>query len=140
MTRFVLDASVVLAWCFEDEKNPAAERVLDRMAAGAEALAPAIWPFEVANALRSAERQKRLAPAETTRLLDRLLGLAITLEPSGTPAVFDRVLSRAREYNLTVYDAAYLELAVRTGLPLATLDRDLTKAARAMGVTLVGSR
>ena len=137
MNRFVIDASIAVAWCFEDQKAPEAERVLDRMAAGGEALAPAIWPFEVANALRSAERSKRLTPVQTARFLERLLGFGILLEAPQMASVFDQVLSRARAHRLTVYDAAYLELAVRTGLPLATLDGALRKAARKLGVTLV---
>jgi predicted nucleic acid-binding protein len=137
LRRLVLDAAVVVAWCFEDEKTPYTERLLDLLAAGGEALVPAVWPAEVTNALLSAERSRRIALAQVRLFLDRLAGFAITIDPVQTARAFDSVLSVARERNLTTYDAAYLELALRERLPLATLDRALRKAAKAAGVAIL---
>jgi predicted nucleic acid-binding protein len=135
--RFVLDASVAVAWCFEDESTPFTEGVLDLLSAGTEVLTPAIWPFEVANALLVAERRKRLTVAQVTALLRRMAGLPISVESIEAGRVFEQILSVARQQNLTEYDAAYLELALRTGLPLATLDGKIKQAARLVDVGLV---
>jgi predicted nucleic acid-binding protein len=137
LRRLVLDASVAVAWCFDDERTPYTERLLDQFAAGSEALVPAVWPAEVTNALLSAERSRRITLAQVRPFLDRLAGLAITIDPAQTARAFAGVLSVAREQNLTTYDAAYLELALREGLPLATLDRALRKAAKAAGVAIL---
>ncbi len=140
MSRFVIDASVVLAWCFEDERTPYTEGILDRLVADGEALVPAVWPAEVANALLSAERRKRITPAQTTGFLNRLTGFDIRVIPAEMTRSFDRILPVAREHGLTTYDAAYLELALRETLPLATLDAALKKAARSVGVPIFGPR
>ena len=133
----VLDASVAVAWCFEDESTPFTEGVLDLLSAGTEVLAPAIWPFEVANALFVAERRKRITLAQVTALLRRIAGLPISIEPVETRRALEQVLAVARQQNLTEYDAAYLELALRTGLPLATLDANMKQAAKLAAVELV---
>lgn len=135
--RLVLDASVAVAWCFEDESTPFAEHVLDLVSAGAETLAPAIWPLEVANALLTAERRKRITTAQVTALLQRISKLPIAVEPIPLARAFEQVLSTARQHELTEYDAAYVELALREGLPLATLDAKLRRAARSAGIVLV---
>lgn len=133
----VVDASVVLAWCFEDEGSPAADETLDRLAEEG-AVAPAIWPFEVANALRTAERRGRLDLADLARLRGLLEALPIDVEPADLPTTLGEVLDLARTLELTAYDAAYLALAARGGLPLATIDDGLRRAARTAGVGLVG--
>jgi predicted nucleic acid-binding protein len=135
--RIVLDASVTVAWCFEDESTPFTEGVLDLLSAGTEVLTPAIWPFEVANALLVAERRKRITVAQVTALLRRIAGLPISVEPIEGRYAFEQILSVARQHRLTEYDAAYLELALRAGLPLATLDDKLKQAARLVHVGLV---
>ncbi|MGA8490051.1 MAG: type II toxin-antitoxin system VapC family toxin, partial [Terriglobales bacterium] len=135
--RIVLDASVAVAWCFEDEKTPFTEGVLDLLSAGTDALTPAIWPFEVANALLVAERRKRISVAQGTALLRRIAGLPISVEPIEARHAFEQILSVARQQNLTEYDAAYLELALRAGVPLATLDGKLREVASFVGVGLV---
>jgi len=135
--RIVLDASVAVAWFFEDEKTPFTEGVLDLLSAGTEVLTPAIWPFEVANALLVAERRKRITVAQVTALLRRIAGLPISVEPIEARHAFEQILSVARQQNLTEYDAAYLELALRAGLPIATLDDKLKQAARLVDVGLV---
>jgi predicted nucleic acid-binding protein len=119
------------------ERTPFTEGVLDLLSAGTEVLAPAIWPFEVANALLVAEQRKRITVAQVTALLRRIAGLPISIEPIEPLRAFEQVLSVARQQNLTEYDAAYLELALRTGLPLATLDGKLKQAARSVDVGLV---
>jgi predicted nucleic acid-binding protein len=135
--RLVLDASVTLAWCFADESTAFTESVLDLLAQGAEAMVPAIWPFEVANALLMGERRKRIPLAQVTSMLRRIADLPISVEPIRLDRAFGPVLSLARDERLTEYDAAYMELCVRQGLPLATLDEDLRRAAKSFGIALV---
>jgi len=135
--RLVLDASVTLAWCFEDEATGFTEALLDLLSAGAETLVPAIWSMEVTNALLTAERRKRITTAQVTGLLRRILKLPITVEPMPPARAFEQVLQVARQQELTEYDTAYLELALRESLPLATLDAKLRRAARSAGVALV---
>ena len=133
----VLDASVALAWCFPDESSPGGEKLLDSMADGLKAIVPAIWPFEVGNALLTAERRKRLTIAQVTAALRNLAQLPIAIDSVQTEFVFGDVLAVARHTQLTEYDAAYLEVALREGLPLATLDDRLRQAARNAGVRLL---
>lgn len=137
--RIVLDASVAVAWCFEDESTGLAEGVLDLLSAGTEVLAPAIWPFEVANALLMAERRKRIKVAQASAFLQRIAGLPISIDPIQPGTAFNQILSVARQNDLTEYDAAYVELALRERLPLATLDEKLRRAATRVGVTLVAA-
>jgi predicted nucleic acid-binding protein len=137
--RFVLDASVAVAWCFDDEATKFTEGVLDLISDGAEALVPSIWPLEVANALLAGERRKRIALAKVTALLFRIAGLPISVRPSDPKHAFEQVLPMARQQGLSQYDAAYLELAVREGLALATLDGELQRAAEATGVELLSA-
>ena len=135
--RFVLDASVTLAWCFPEESTADTEAILDLLADGAEAIAPAIWPFEVANALLVGERRKRVTVALVTSALRHIAELPISVDPVRVDHAFEPVLSFARQQQLTEYDAAYLELAVRESLPLATLDDRLRRAARRAGIAPV---
>ena len=135
--RIVLDASVTVAWCFEDESTHYTEGVLDLRSAGTEVLTPAIWPFEVANALLVAERRKRITVAQVTALLQRIAGLRISVDPVQPRVAFNQVLAVARQNDLTEYDAAYVELALREALPLATLDDKLRRAATRVGITLI---
>ena len=135
--RIVLDASVAVAWCFEDETTGFTEGILDLLSAGTEVLTPAIWPFEVANALLVAERRKRITVAQVTGFLQRIAALPISLDPIQPGTAFNQILSVARQNDLTEYDAAYLELASREALPLATLDNKLRRTATRLGITLV---
>jgi len=135
--RMVLDASVAVAWCFEDESTRFTEGVLDLLSAGTEVLTPAIWPFEVANALLVAERRKRITLAQVTALLQRIAGLRISVDPIQPGTAFNQILSIARQSGLSEYDAAYVELALREALPLATLGDKLRRAATRVGITLV---
>jgi len=133
---FVLDASVTLAWCFADEASALADRVLDRLERD-EALAPAIWPLEVANGLRTAERRGRLDLADLAHVRDLLTALPVQVESVLLDAALGEVTELARELDLTAYDAAYLALAARRGIALATVDDRLRRACEEAGVELV---
>lgn len=133
MTRFVLDCSVAMAWCFEDECDSFADAALEALVES-EAWVPSIWPLEVANVLLVAERRGRLAPADSARFLELLGGLPIVVDASGPRAVHGPVLELGRRTGLSAYDASYLELAMRLGAPLATRDDRLRAAAAANGV------
>ncbi len=135
MIRFVLDCSVAMAWCFEDETNPYTEAVLQDLA-DAGAVVPSIWPLEVANVLLVAERRKKISKAQSRRFVELLQSLPIDVDEVSTARAWDGVLSLAREQYLSAYDAAYLELAMREGLPVATADNDLKKAAKRCGVVV----
>lgn len=133
MTSFVLDASVTLAWCFRDESTPAAWRLLDRLRT-APAHVPVLWALEVGNILLGAERRRRITGARIAEFLGILGDLDIRVDPDLPGRAFRDVLPLARERRLTTYDAAYLELATRLGLPLATKDGALASAAAGLGV------
>jgi predicted nucleic acid-binding protein len=138
LTGVVLDASTALAWCFPDEANDYADAVLVALE-GKTILVPSVWSLEIANAVLVGERKKRLGQSEVRRFITLLesLPLAQDMPPAGEHA--NNVLPLAREYNLSAYDAAYLELAIRSGAPLATLDSRLRKAAQDAGVSLFAS-
>jgi len=120
---------VVLAWCFADEQEPYAVAVL-RLLASRTAIVPSIWPLEVANALAIAERRGRLKPARTAGLIAEIAKLGIEVDSHTSSQAWKETLTLARRYGLAAYDAAYLELAIRESLPLATLDQALAKVAR----------
>jgi predicted nucleic acid-binding protein len=126
--RFVVDNSVVMSWCFEDEGNSYAEAVLESLERG-EAFVPAIWPLEVGNVLLVAERKKRLSQASVVRFLELLSGLPISVEQEPPERMLKEIVSLAREHRLSTYDASYLDLAMRLDLPLSTRDISLVKAA-----------
>lgn len=131
---FVLDASVAASWAFQDEDHPAADLAFEHFRSD-EAVAPSLLWFELRNILVVSERRKRLGQADTTAFLREFSRLPLRVDRSPDEL---EVLRLARSYQLSVYDAAYLELALREGLPLATLDTTLTKAAQAEGVRLIG--
>lgn len=133
MSGFVLDASSVLAWCFEDEAGPEADAMIERAAAEG-ALVPSLWPLEVANALVAAERRNRIARTDSESFVSLLEELPITIDASTAAHAFRETITLARDHGLSAYDAAYLELALRAELPLATNDRTLRRAATALGV------
>jgi len=133
---FALDASIALAWCLDDEASPAADRALDRLETD-EAFVPSIWPLEVANGLRSAERRGRITVADGARVRQLLLSLPIHVEPMDLAAALTDVTDLARTLELSAYDAAYVALAARLGLPMATADDRLAQACRKAGVELV---
>lgn len=133
--RLVLDTSLTLAWYFADEANPYADAVAQTLAS-AEAIVPSLWPLEVANALVMGERRKRSTEAQASTFLARLGTLPIVIDEETDARAWSDTLSLARAHKLSAYDAAYLELAMRRGLPLASLDDKLKAAATAVGVGL----
>jgi predicted nucleic acid-binding protein len=135
MDGVVVDGSVAVAWCFPDEKGEYPQSVLDSLAT-AGAVVPSLWSLEVANALLMGERRKRSTPEETAKSVQFLESLPITVDEATAPQAFRQTLHLARAHNLSAYDASYLELAMRRGLPLATLDEKLKSAAAVVGVPL----
>ena len=136
MTDLVLDASVALSWCFKNEATEAADRVLERLADEA-ASVPVIWHLEVANVLALSERRRRITPAASTGFIAMIESLTIVVDDETPSRAFGRVLDLAREERLTAHDAAYLELAMRLGVPLASKDGDLCDAAERVGVSVL---
>jgi predicted nucleic acid-binding protein len=132
---FVVDASVVMSWCFADEADGYADRILGRLAQD-EALVPSIWPLEIGNVLLVAERRQRLSEADSVRFLALLAELPITVESEPPQRLLRETLALAREHGLSTYDASYLDLAMRAGLPLATSDAALRRAAEKVRVEL----
>ena len=133
---FVVDNSVVMSWCFKDEENQYADSVLDRLT-DATALVPSIWPLEVINVLLVAERRKRISEADSVRFTTLLLQLPIVVEHESLEPMMKDLLTLARVHNLSSYDASYLDLAMRNGLPIATLDKKLIEAATAIDVKIL---
>lgn len=131
----VLDASMTLAWLFEDEQTDQVLATINHVYLGG-ASVPPLWRYEVANGLQMAIRRQRITPDYRTRCLDKIDELPITIDPDGLNEIWSTTVRLADLYRLTVYDAAYLELAQRRRLPLATLDAELSKAARDSGVDL----
>ena len=131
--RFVVDNSVVMTWCFQDAVSPYAEAVLDSLTE-AVAVVPAIWPLEVINVLLVAERKRRLCVADSVRFITLLAQLPIMVDRSWPERLMKDLLAIGRSYNLSSYDTAYLELAVRQGIPIATLDQKLLEAAKQIDI------
>ena len=131
---FVVDASVAFAWVLPNQASPEAEALLERIEAGAGAVVPAWWFLEVANGLLVAQRRKRITAPERMLALRRLSALALTVDEDDVRDVFGRTSTLAEQHGLSVYDAAYLELALRRNLPLGTRDRTLRSAAERNGV------
>ena len=132
---FVLDCSVTMACCFDDEATADSDSVLESLA-GSRAVVPSLWPLEVTNATFAGERRKRLDEARSQRFLILLQALPIIVDDETSSRAFSNIIHLARAYQLSTYDAAYLDTAIRRGLPLATLDAALKQAAQAVGVPL----
>ncbi len=133
---FVLDNSVALAWCFEDEQSPPIMALLDRVVETG-AIAPLLWPLEALNGLLLAERRRRLDAQKRAELVGLLRALPITLDDETAEKSWEATLRLAERFTLSVYGAAYLELAQRRRLPLACKDRALRNAAAALGVEVL---
>ena len=131
--EFVVDASLALAWCFPDEKADYPNSVLESLSEKT-AIVPALWHLEIGNALVMAERRKRCTTADIAKWLSFLNALPIVVDDETITRAWNHILGLAREHNLSVYDASYLELSLRLRLPLATLDIPLRKAAIKAGV------
>jgi predicted nucleic acid-binding protein len=137
MMEWVFDASVTIAWCFDDERSPETEELLDRLVARSPAVVPQIWPLEIANVTTLAMRRGRINAAKRLEFLSMLESATIAVDHSAMNWIFRDVIQLADKYKLTSYDASYLELAMRLGIPLATLDKDLLRASRDAGVKLL---
>lgn len=131
---WVIDSSMALAWALPDEMSEEAERFLSRMLTGNIFWVPALWWYEIANALLMAQRRKRLSEAERIRLTELYRDLPIQTDMALDLDIIGRLHALSTEYNLSAYDAAYLELAQRRGLGLATVDRRLRSVAQKAGV------
>jgi predicted nucleic acid-binding protein len=131
----VVDASIMLAWYFEDENNPPPS-LLDKLVRE-DVVVPSHWQTELANGVVVAERRERIKVAEIGRLFETLEALSIEVDDEGASNALARILPLSRAHGLTAYDTLYLELAERRGLPLATRDSDLADAARAVGVEVL---
>jgi predicted nucleic acid-binding protein len=137
MAICVLDSAMALAWFLPGEGSAETELVLQQVVT-AGARVPGLWPLEVANVLLMAERRQRLTQAQRVRALTALGSLSIAIDTETATHAWTQTISLAAAHGLTVYDAAYLELALRMGLPLATLDEPLARASRASGVAVLG--
>lgn len=133
----VIDASLTLTWYFDDEATVAADAVLDRVSE-AGAVVPSLWRLEVANALQSALRRKRITAQYRDEALLSLGSMPITVDDETDTYAWTTTLRLAERFNLTLYDAAYLELAQRRSLPLATLDKALRDAAAGLSIRILG--
>lgn len=133
---FVLDASITLAWCFADEATPLTIGLLEKLESE-QAHVPELWPLEVGNILINAQRRNRIVYAKVAEFLSLLENLNIQIDKETSLRSFHEILSLAHSEKLTTYDAAYLELAMRLGLPLATKDNQLSKAAEKLGVKVI---
>lgn len=133
---FVVDNSVVMSWFLRDDAGPFADAVLGKLE-GCAALVPSVWPLEVANTLLTAERRNLITESDAVRFISLLTKLPISIENATHRNQMTELYSLGRKHGLSSYDASYLSLAMRTGLPLATLDEKLKKSARRAGVALV---
>lgn len=131
---FVLDCSVAMAWCFEDESDDYADWLLGTLDSMERILVPSIWPIEIANVLAVGERRKRLTRDETAQFLSLLGRFPIEVDARSPLLTMHEVLGVARYHGISAYDACYIELSMRAELPLATLDAALRKAATSLGL------
>ena len=134
--RLVLDKSVSAAWCFSDESNSYTEGVFRAVAKDGGAVAPALWPIELANALVVAERRKRITTGQQEAFLNNLAGLDIEIQSLTTGQIFLQGIGIATMHRLSVYDATYLGIAIRQQPPLAAQDEELIRAAKDAGFPL----
>lgn len=135
---FVVDCSLTMAWLFEDEKTEFSERLLDRLKKE-RGVVPSLWIYEVLNVLLMGEKRKRISQSQTSHFLNFLHNLPVQIIEVNSVLQSESMLFLARAHGLTSYDAAYLDLASRYGLPLASLDEQLIKAAKILGVQMLQS-
>jgi predicted nucleic acid-binding protein len=137
MNDFVLDCSATLPWVFASEATPETDALLDELAAGRRAWVPALWHLEVANVMLGAQKRGQIDRAGVEKFMATLRALEIEVDDETTAVAWTRTLGLGESYGLTAYDAAYLELALRKGVPLASLDDALRKACRKAGGRLL---
>lgn len=138
MSGFVLDCSIAISWCFEDEAGEDTDALLERVRDEG-ALVPSLWHLELGNVLLKGERRGRLSAADVTTRLELIGDLPITTDDETCIRALRETLTLARAESLTTYDAAYLEVAVRRGLPLASKDLGLAAAAHRIGLKTLPS-
>ncbi|MBT3256959.1 MAG: type II toxin-antitoxin system VapC family toxin [Deltaproteobacteria bacterium] len=136
---FVIDNSVVMTWCFKDETSQYADHILDRFE-DSTGFVPAIWPLEICNVLLVAERKKRMGEAGSARFMALLAELPIIVEQEPPERMIKENFALARKHKLSSYDASYLDLAMRKGLPIATLDKNLLAAAKRSKVPILSAK
>jgi predicted nucleic acid-binding protein len=137
VTSFVLDNSVSMRWCFENATHAYADSLLTRLEAGEAALVPVLWLYEVSAVLARAQNLGSLTAAKANEFIGALKALDIAIDSDGTERILTDVHRLSIAHRLTSYDAAYLELALRQNLPLATLDAELIRACKAAGAVVV---
>ncbi len=135
---FALDSSVALAWVLPDETHPTLDQLCDCLTVDI-ALVPPVWPLEIGNALLIAVKRGRLTTKDVSHLISKLRALPLEIDAASTERALEETLALARKYDLTTYDASYLELAQRRNLSLATLDTKLRKACLSAKITLLPS-
>lgn len=135
MADFVIDNSVVMAWCFIDEESTYADSVLKSLES-VNAVVPAIWPLEVGNVLVVAERRKRLSEADIIHFLALINDLPVTVIQERPERMTKEIIALARKHQLSTYDASYPDLAMRKGLPIATQDKALKRVAMECNVEI----
>lgn len=133
---FVVDNSVVMTWCFKDKTNQYADAILDCLS-DATAFVPSIWPLEVVNVLLVAERKKRLSEADSVRFITLLSQLPIIVEHQRPERLMKDLLALARSNNLSSYEASYLDLSMRKGIPIATVDTRLITASKKTDIPIL---
>ena len=133
MSEVVIDSSIALTWCFEDEASPETDRLFERVRDDG-AVVPGLWHLELSNVLLQAEKRGRLSSSDIAIRLDLIAELPISVDQETTARAWREILTLARAERLTTYDATYLELALRRSLPLATRDEALRTAAKQCGL------
>lgn len=134
MEDFVLDCSVTVAWCFADESTRTTDDLLESFSSERRAYTPAIWPFEVTNVLLVGERRERISPKDSSRFLTLLWTLPIYPDLDVTPSTLQRIIDIGRNHQISAYDASYMELALRRGLSMATLDNKMKTVAEQLNI------
>ena len=133
---FVLDASITLAWCFDDEENEVADSVFSLLD-DENAIAPSVWPLELANSLLTAERRGRISPSETARIIGLVERLPVSVLHTEVNETMSEVIRIGRDQRLSAYDASYVYVALASGLSLATLDSRLRLVCQRVNVALI---
>jgi predicted nucleic acid-binding protein len=131
---FIVDASVGFAWVCQGQATPETDHLLNEVAAGGTVVVPALWLLEMSNVLLMAQRRHRLTGGQRKAAMEKLTAMQLTVDEEGTRHAFGKTSELAENYGLTIYDATYLELALRRSLPLASRDEALRNAARQCGL------
>ena len=131
---FIVDASIGFAWVYQGQATPETDHLLNEVAAGATVIVPALWFLEMSNVLLMAQRRHRLTAAQRKAAMEKLTAMQFLVDEEGTRNAFGKTSELAEKHGLTIYDATYLELALRRSLPLASRDEALRTAAKQCGL------